>query len=68
MLLHPDLARALAAARIEDRHRAAARRQAIRLATRRDGHEPDVATTPVAALRSASARRPGGACPGPTGG
>ena len=67
MLLHPDMARALAAARIEDRHRAAARRRAIRLA-RRDGHEPDVAATPVAALRSASTRRPGGACPGPSGG
>ena len=37
-MLHPDLARALAAAHIEDLHRAAARRHTIRLA-RRVAHE-----------------------------
>ena len=40
-MLHPDLARALAAAHIEDLHRAAARRHTIRLA-RRVAHEPHV--------------------------
>ena len=40
-MLHPDLARALAAAHIEDLHRAAARRHTIRLA-RRGAHEPHV--------------------------
>ena len=43
-MLHPDLARALAAAHIEDLHRAAARRHTIRLA-RRVAHEPHVAAT-----------------------
>ena len=54
-MLHPDLARALAAAHIEDLHRVAARRHAIRLA-RRVVHEPRVAATPIAVLRSASTR------------
>ena len=49
-MLHPDLARALAAAHIEDLHRAAARRHTIRLA-RRVAHEPPVAATPTAILR-----------------
>jgi hypothetical protein len=52
-MLHPDLARALATAHIEDLHRAAARRHAIRLA-RRVAHEPRVAATPIAVQRSAS--------------
>ena len=52
---HPGLLQALAAARIEDLHRAAARRHAIRLA-RRVVHEPRVAATPIAVLRSASTR------------
>ena len=54
-MLHPDLARALATAHIEDLHRAAARRHTIRLA-RRVAHEPHVAATPIAILRSASTR------------
>jgi hypothetical protein len=54
-MLHPDLARALATAHIEDLHRAAARRRAIRFA-RRVAHEPHVAATPIAMLRSASTR------------
>jgi hypothetical protein len=54
-MLHPDLARALAAAHIEDLHRAAARRHTIRLA-RRGAHEPHVAATPMAIVRSASTR------------
>ena len=54
-MLHPDLARALATAHIEELHRAAARRLAIRLA-RRAAHEPHVAATPIAILRSASTR------------
>ena len=54
-MLHPDLARAFAAARTEDLHRAAARRRAIHLA-RRVAHEPQVAATPIAMLRSASTR------------
>jgi hypothetical protein len=52
---HPALLQALAAAHIEDLHRAAARRHTIRLA-RRVVHEPRVAATPIAALRSASTR------------
>lgn len=40
-MLHPALARALATAHIEELHRAAARRQTIRLA-RRVAHEPRV--------------------------
>ena len=52
-MLHPDLARALATAHIEDLHRAAARRHTIRLA-RRVAHEPRVAATPIAVERSAS--------------
>jgi len=52
---HPALLQALAAAHIEDLHRAAARRHAIRLA-RRVVHEPRVAATPIAVLRSASTR------------
>ena len=54
-MLHPDLARALATAHIEDLHRAAARRRAIRFACR-VAHEPHVAATPIAMLRSASTR------------
>jgi hypothetical protein len=54
-MLHPDLARALAAAHIQDQHRAAARSHTIRLAGR-VAHEPHVAATPIAILRSASTR------------
>jgi hypothetical protein len=54
-MLHPALARALATAHIEDLHRAAARRETIRLA-RRVAHEPHAAATPIAKLRSASTR------------
>jgi hypothetical protein len=52
-MLHPDLARALASAHIEDLHRAAARRHTIRIA-RRAAHEPRVAATSTAIKRSAS--------------
>jgi hypothetical protein len=52
---HPALLQALAAAHIEDLDRAAARRHAIRLA-RRVAHEPYVAASPIAVLRSASTR------------
>ena len=54
-MAHPALTQALAAAHIEDLHRAAARRHTIRLA-RRVLHEPRVAATPIAVLRSASTR------------
>jgi hypothetical protein len=54
-MLHPDLALALATAHIEDLHRAAARRRAIRFA-RRVAHKPHVAATSIAMLRSASTR------------
>ena len=54
-MLHPALARALATAHIEDLHRAAARRRAIRLA-RHVADEAHVAATPIAMLRSASTR------------
>ena len=54
-MLHPALARALGSAHIEDLHRAAARRRAIRFA-RRAAHEPHVAATLIAMLRSASTR------------
>ena len=54
-MLHPALARALATAEVEDRHRAALARQTIRLA-RRVAHEPHVAARPVAIVRSASTR------------
>jgi hypothetical protein len=54
-MVHPALARALATARIEDLHRAAERDRRIRLA-RRVVHEPSVAATPIAVLRSASTR------------
>ena len=64
-MLHPALARALATAHIEDLHRAAARRQTIRLA-RRVVHEPRVAATPIAVQRSASTRLPGLRPPRPT--
>ena len=66
-MLHPDLARALVTAHMEDLHRAAARRRAIRLA-RRVAHEPHVAATPVATLRSASTRLRGRARGGLLGG
>ena len=52
-MLHPALARALATAHMEDLHRAAARRLAIRF-PRRVAHEPPVGATPIAMLRSAS--------------
>ena len=61
-MLHPALAQALATAHIEDLHRAAARRRAIRFA-RRVAHEPHVAATPIAMLRSASTRLPGRCVP-----
>jgi len=61
-MLHPDLSRALATARIEDQLRAAARRRTIRLA-RRVVHEPRVAATPIAVLRSASTRLRGRRAP-----
>ncbi len=54
-MLHPALARALVTAHIEDLHRAAARRHAIRFA-RRVVREPRVAPTPIVVLRSASTR------------
>ncbi len=54
-MLHPALARAIVTAHIEELHRAAARRRAIRFA-RRVAHEPHVAATPIAMLRSASTR------------
>ena len=54
-MLHPALSRALATAHIEDLHRAAAERHTIRLAGS-VGHEPHVAATPIAMLRSASTR------------
>jgi hypothetical protein len=53
-MLHPALARALATAHIENLHRAAPRRRAIRFAC--VAHEPHVAATPIATLRSASTR------------
>jgi hypothetical protein len=52
---HPALLHALAAAHIEDLHRASAPRHAISDA-RRVVHEPRVAATPIAVLRSASTR------------
>jgi hypothetical protein len=64
-MLHPDLGRALATAHIEDLHRAAARRRAIRLA-RRAAHEPHVASTPIAMVRSASTWLRGRRLPRPT--
>ena len=64
---HPALAQALAAAHIEDLHRAAARRHTIRLA-RCAAHEPHVAATPIAMLRSASTRLRGRAHARPLGG
>jgi hypothetical protein len=57
-MLHPDFARALATARIEDLHRAAARRRAIRCA-RSVAHEPHVAATPIAMMRSAATQARG---------
>jgi hypothetical protein len=54
-MLHPALTRALATPHIEDLHRAAERDRQIRLA-RRVVHEPRVAATLVAVLRSASTR------------
>ena len=52
-MLHPDLARTLASAHIDDLHRAAARWHTIRLA-HRAAHEPRVAATPTATQRPAS--------------
>src|SRR5690349_15951721 len=54
-MLHPTVARALVDARLEDLRRAAAQRHTVRLA-RRVAHEPHVAATPIAILRSASTR------------
>ena len=54
-MLHPALSRALATARIEDLHRTAAPRHAIRLA-RRVASEQSAAATPITSLRSASTR------------
>ena len=64
-MLHPALSRALATAHIEDQQRAAARTRTIRLA-RRVVHEPRVAATPIALLRSASTRLRGRRVPRPT--
>jgi hypothetical protein len=50
-MLHPALSRSVATARIEDLHRAAARRHMIRLA-----HESRMAATPIGILLSASTR------------
>lgn len=65
-MLHPALSRALATAHIEDLHRDAARRHTIRLA-HRVAHEPRVAVTPIALLRSASTRLRGRRAPRPAG-
>ena len=61
-MLHPALTRALVTAHIEDLHRTAAQRHAIRLA-RRVAHEPHAAATPIAILRSASTRLRGRRAP-----
>ena len=61
-MLHPALSRALATAHIEDQLRASARWHTIRLA-RRVVHEPRVAATPIAVLRSASTRLRGRRAP-----
>ena len=52
-MLHPDVARTLASAHIDDLHRAAARSHTIRLA-HHDAHEPREAATSTAIERSAS--------------
>jgi hypothetical protein len=60
-MLHPALSRALATAHIEDLHRAAAPRHAIRLA-RTVTHEPDTATAsrvPILSGRWWTGRRDG---------
>ena len=54
-MLHPALDRALVTAHIEDIHRAAARRRAIRLA-RRVAHEPHAAATPTQMPRTGGIR------------
>jgi hypothetical protein len=54
-MVHPALTRALATAHIEDLNRAAEQDRQIRLACR-IVHEPRVAGTPIAVLRSASTR------------
>ncbi len=64
-MLHPALTRALATAHIEDQQRAATRTLTIRLA-RRVAHEPRVAATPIAVLRSAPTRLRGRRAPRPT--
>lgn len=61
-MLHPALARALASAHIDDLHRAAGRWHTIRLA-HRAAHEPRVAATPIAILRSAATRLRGRRAP-----
>jgi D-serine deaminase-like pyridoxal phosphate-dependent protein len=63
-VLHPAFDRALTTAHIEDLHRAAARRRAIRLAGR-VAHEPHLAATPIAMPRSASTRLRGRHVPHP---
>jgi hypothetical protein len=65
-MLHPALARALATAHIEDLHRAAARRHAIRVA-RRVAHEPRVAATATAVQRAASESAAWTSCAQPDG-
>ena len=60
-MLHPALSRALATAHIEDLHRAAAARHAIRLA-RRVAHEQDMAAAsrvPIVSGRRWTGRRDG---------
>jgi len=61
-MLHPTLARALATAHVEDRHRAAVRTQTIRRA-RRVAREPRRAATPIAIVRSAWTRLRGRRAP-----
>jgi hypothetical protein len=61
-MLHPALARAIATALVEERHRAADRRQTLQLA-RRVAHQPHAAGTPMAIVRSASTRLRGRRAP-----
>jgi hypothetical protein len=63
--MHPALSRALAAAHVEDQLRDAARSHMIRLA-RGVVHEPRVAPTPIAVLRSAATRLRARRAPRPT--
>ena len=61
-MLHPILARALATAQVEDRHRAAARRHTIRLASR-VARAQKLAAAPIPIVRSASTRLRGRRAP-----